>query len=82
MKHPPCRVPLTVDQDVHLHRVGGRRRSAAAATAAVAGVITGVADVGLGDEEARHLMRVIYIIMRPNDIPFEQMGDNLFWFVG
>jgi len=48
---------LPVDQDVHLHRVVGRRRRrcSAAAAATVAGVIAGVADVGLGDEEAGHL---------------------------
>ena len=60
----PLLSSLTVDQDVHLHRVVRRRRSAsAAANAAFTGVIAGVADVGLGDKEARHLMSV----MRPNE---------------
>ena len=63
----PQRSPLTVDQDVHLHRVVGRRRrcsddAAAAAVAAVAGVVAGVADVGLGDEEARHLRGLICVM--------------------
>ena len=56
----PQRSPLTVDQDVHLHRVVRRRRSPAAA--AVTGVIAGVADAGLGDEEARHLRGLICVM--------------------
>ena len=42
---------------MHLHRVVGRRRRRCSAAATVAGVIAGVADVGLGDEEAGHLER-------------------------
>ena len=73
----PQRSSLTVHQDVHLHRVVRRRRSAAPATAAVTGVIAGVADAGLGDEEARHLRRVI-CVMGPNEPEMKRVVQQHF----